>query len=56
MVIRTVRSQQAPLCDVCDASLHGRLSPQPSRVVVVAFVVAIVAFVVVSAIVIVLAA
>jgi hypothetical protein len=54
VAIRTLQTQEAPLCDLCDASLHGRLGPQPSRIIIVAFVVAMAAFVVVSAIVIVL--
>jgi hypothetical protein len=54
VAVRRLRTQEAPLCDVCDASLRGRLTPQPSRVIVVAFILSMVAFVVVSAIVIVL--
>jgi hypothetical protein len=54
VAVRTLQTREALLCDLCDASLHGRLTPQPSRVIVVAFVVAMVGFVVVSAVVIVL--
>ena len=54
VAMRQLQTQEALLCDLCDASLHGRLGPQPSRIIVVAFVVAMVAFVVVSAVVIVL--
>ncbi len=54
VAIRQLPTQEALLCDVCDASLHGTLGPQRSRVIVMAFVVAMVAFVVVSAVVIVL--
>ena len=53
--VRPLGRQTAPLCDICDASVHGTLSPQPSRTIIVAFAVAIIGFVVISAIVIVLA-
>lgn len=53
--VRQLRHQSAPLCDLCDASLHGTLGPQPSRTIIVAFAVAIFGFAVISAIVIVLA-
>ena len=52
---RQIGQQVAPLCDLCDAALHGTLGPQPSRAIIVAFAVAMIGFVVVSAIVIVLA-
>jgi hypothetical protein len=54
VAVRQLSSQTAPLCDLCDASLHGKLTPQPSRLIILAFVLAMAAFVVVSAVVIVL--
>lgn len=53
--VRQLGQQSAPLCDLCDAALHGTLGPQPSRAIIVAFAVAMIGFVVISAIVIVLA-
>ncbi len=41
-----------PLCDICDASLRGTLGPQPSRIIVLAFLIAMAVFVVGSAVVI----
>jgi uncharacterized membrane protein len=52
--VRQLRHQSAPLCDLCDAALHGTLGPQPSRMIIVAFAVAVVGFAAISAIVIVL--
>jgi uncharacterized paraquat-inducible protein A len=54
VAVRQLRTQTAALCDLCDAALHGRLMPQPSRVIILAFALAMAGFVVVSAVVIVL--
>jgi NAD-dependent SIR2 family protein deacetylase len=49
---RELRTMTVPLCDICDASLRGTLGPQPSRIIVLAFLIAMAVFVVGSAVVI----